>query len=101
MSAYVISEVELLDADAARQYMRHAEASIADYDGKYLVRGADADVVEGEATRRKMVIVEFPSMRRAREWYASPAYAEALRFRNTALKRKLTFVDGVAPFANR
>jgi uncharacterized protein (DUF1330 family) len=34
-------------------------------------------------------------MARAREWYRSPAYAEALRVRQTALKRRLIFVDGV------
>lgn len=39
------------------------------------------------------MIVEFPSMERLREWYASPAYAEALRFRATALERRLMFVE--------
>lgn len=97
MKAYVISEVEVLDEEAADDYRRLAAASIAVYGGRYLARGAQAEVVEGEPTKRQVVIVELPSLGRAREWYAAPAYAEALRFRERALERRLTFVEGVAP----
>ncbi|HEX6533600.1 MAG TPA: DUF1330 domain-containing protein [Gemmatimonadaceae bacterium] len=96
MSAYVISEVEILDEAIADRYKRLAAASISEYGGRYLARGAGANVVEGEPTKRQIVIVEFPSMERAKAWYASPAYAEALRLRATALDRRLTFVEGMA-----
>ena len=99
MPTYVLSEVEIQDKDAAASYMKLAEASITQYEGHYLVRGATAEVMEGEPVEGKIVIVEFPSMERAREWYASPAYARALQFREKALKRRLTFVDGVTPFS--
>jgi hypothetical protein len=46
---------------------------------------------------KQLVIVEFPSMERAREWYGSPEYAEALKIRAKALTRTLLFVDGVLP----
>ncbi|REF36016.1 DUF1330 domain-containing protein [Thermasporomyces composti] len=95
MAAYVISEVEILDERGADEYRARAAASIEQYGGRYLVRGAAPDVVEGEGTSRRIVIVEFPSMERLREWYASPAYAEALRFRATALERRLMFVEGL------
>jgi uncharacterized protein (DUF1330 family) len=45
--------------------------------------------------RRTIIVVEFPSMERLREWYASPEYAEALKHRHTALDRRLIFVEGV------
>ncbi len=95
MKAYVISEVEIMDESAADDYRRLASASISDYGGQYLARGSEAEVAEGEPTERRFIIVEFPSPERAREWYASSAYAEALRFREKALKRRLVFVDGV------
>jgi uncharacterized protein (DUF1330 family) len=101
MSAYVISEVEIVDQSAAKSYMKFAEISIAQYDGRYLARGAKAEVVEGEPTDRKVVIVAFPTMERARQWYASAAYARALQFRDKALNRQLTFVDGVIPFSEK
>lgn len=99
MSAYVISEVEIVDESAAKNYMKFAETSIVEYGGQYLVRGAEAEVMEGDPTNRKIVIVEFPTMKRAREWYASAAYNKALQFRDRALNRQLIFVDGVAPFS--
>lgn len=97
MPAFVISEVEILDEDAAIQYRELAAVSIAAYGGHYLARGAEAVVVEGVPTHRRIVIVEFPSMQRAREWYASPEYAEALHFRGTALDRRLMFIEGLNP----
>jgi len=97
MPAYVISDVEPLDPALIAQYRMLAEASIAKYGGRYIARGGEIDAVEGGWTPNHVVIVEFPSMARAREWYRSPDYAEALKVRRHALKRRLIFVDGVPP----
>ena len=94
MAAYVISEVEILDETAASHYRQLAARSIAAYGGRYIVRGAEAEVVEGQATSRRVVIVEFPSLQRIHEWYSSPEYAEAIRYRGEALDRRLLFVEG-------
>lgn len=96
MAAYVISEVEVLDEDHMWEYRDLAAASIAEYGGKYLARGADAVVVEGAVTNRKVVIVEFSSMQQAKQWYTSASYARALKVRNKALDRRLIFVDGAS-----
>jgi uncharacterized protein (DUF1330 family) len=96
MAAYVISEVEVLDEEHMREYCDLAAASIAEHGGKYLARGADAAAVEGAATNRKVVIVEFPSMQQAKQWYTSASYARALKVRNKALDRRLIFVEGAA-----
>lgn len=97
MTAYVISEVEPRDAAAMETYRALAAQSIARYGGRYLVRGGAAELVEGGPSLKTLIIVEFPSMARAREWYASPEYAEALKVRRTALERRLVFVEGVLP----
>lgn len=96
MAAYVISEVEVLDEEHMREYRDLAAASIAEHGGKYLARGADAIVVEGAVMNRKVVIVEFPSMQQAKQWYTSASYARALKVRNKALDRRLIFVEGAA-----
>jgi uncharacterized protein (DUF1330 family) len=97
MSAYVISEVEVRDAEAMDAYRSLAARTIAQYGGRYLVRGGAAETVEGGPSAKTLVIVEFPSMARAREWYASPEYAEALKYRRSALDRRLVFVEGIPP----
>ena len=95
MAAYVISEVEMLDETQGSRYRELAAASIARHGGRYLVRGAAPLVAEGTwPASTRLVIVEFPSMERLRAWYASADYAEALEVRQTALDRRLLFVDG-------
>jgi uncharacterized protein (DUF1330 family) len=95
MSVYVISELEVRDPVAIETYRTIAAKSIAQYGGRYLVRGGAAEVAEGGPPVKNIVVVEFPSMERLREWYASPEYAEALKVRRSALDRRLIFVEGV------
>ncbi|WP_315719567.1 MULTISPECIES: DUF1330 domain-containing protein [unclassified Bradyrhizobium] len=97
MSAYVISEVEVRDAEVMERYRSLAARSIAQHGGRYLVRGGPAETIEGGPPAKTLIIVEFPSMARLREWYASPEYAEALGVRRKALDRRLVFVEGIAP----
>lgn len=97
MTAYVISEVEILDESQGLRYRDLAAASITRHGGRYIVRGADPAVPEGDwPPGARVVVVEFPSMDRAKEWYESADYAEALAVRRTALERRLLFVEGVA-----
>jgi uncharacterized protein (DUF1330 family) len=95
MAAYVISDVEFLDADLTATYRSLAQAAIARHGGRYLVRGGAIEPVEGGWTPQNIVVVEFPSMERAHAWYRSPDYAEALAISRKALRRRLIFVEGV------
>jgi uncharacterized protein (DUF1330 family) len=70
MSAYVISELEVRDPVAIETYRSLAAKSIAQYGGRYMVRGGAAEAVEGGPPPKNIVVVEFPSMARLREWYA-------------------------------
>jgi uncharacterized protein (DUF1330 family) len=95
MSAYVISEVDVHDAEGFEVYRTIAAKTIAHYGGRYLVRGGSASAAEGGPPPKNIIVVEFASMDRLREWYASPEYAEALKVRWTALDRRLIFVEGI------
>jgi uncharacterized protein (DUF1330 family) len=97
MSAYVISDVAIVDPIHVETYRTLASAAIERYGGRYLARGGEVQTVEGDWTPERVIIVEFPSMDRARAWYHSPEYAEALKVRQHALNRRLIFVDGMPP----
>jgi uncharacterized protein (DUF1330 family) len=101
MSAYVISEVDVRDAAGFERYRTIAAKAIAQYGGRYLVRGGAASLAEGGPPPNNIIVVEFPSMENLREWYASPEYAEALKVRRTALDRRLIFVEGVPATTRR
>jgi uncharacterized protein (DUF1330 family) len=96
--AYVISEVVIEDAVRGEEYRERAAESIAAHGGRYLVRGAEAQVLEGAQERRpeeRVVVVEFDSVEVARRWYDSPEYAPARTLaENGALTRRLTLVEG-------
>lgn len=95
MTAYVISDVVGRDPELVAQYRELARDSIAEYGGWYLSNvGTKIDHVEGNWRPANIVIVAFPSMTRAREWYRSEAYAKALHIRQDALSRSLIFVAG-------
>jgi uncharacterized protein (DUF1330 family) len=96
MSAYVIAEVRIIDPDQAAKYMELAASSIARHGGRYLVRGGNPSVPEGQWDEgRRVVVVEFEGRQQLEDWYTSAGYAEALRF-SSGLDRRLVFVDGVA-----
>lgn len=96
MAAYVISEVsEVMDPRLMEEYRALAQAAVEQYGGHYLVRGGAIETIEGDSEPQRLVIVEFSTMEKAREWYHSPEYAKALTVRQEALKRRLIFVEGV------
>lgn len=96
MVAYVISDVEPRDSGLIERYRTLAQASIVRYGGRYIVRGGAIEAVEGDWAPKHIVIIEFPDMDRAHQWYRSEAYAEALTVAELALSRRLIFVEGVS-----
>ena len=94
MSAYVIGEVEIDDPQTYQEYAKGVPATIAQYGGRYLVRGGAVDGKEGGWSPKRLVVLEFPSMVQARAWYASPEYAPLLAIRQKAARTKLLIVDG-------
>jgi uncharacterized protein (DUF1330 family) len=95
-SAFVISEVRVRDTQALERYKQLAAASIEHHGGRYLARGVTPVCLEGSwDADAAVVIVEFPSQARARTWYGSPEYAEALALSETALDRRLLLVEQV------
>ena len=94
MSAYVISRVRMKPGAALDSYRQLAASSIERRGGRYLVRGGEQQILEGDWAPAT-IIVEFPTMEAARTWYESADYAEALDHRDAALERDLVLVEGV------
>lgn len=96
MPAYSITEVETLDEDGRRRYADLATAAVEQYGGRYLVLAAEPSVAEGEwPPEGRVVVIEWPTMDQLRAWYDSPEYALARDVAQTALRRRLLFVEGV------
>jgi uncharacterized protein (DUF1330 family) len=96
MAGYLIGEVEILDPALYQQYAQGVPATIAQYGGRYLVRGGAVDPKEGGWQPQRLVVLEFPSLEQARRWYASPEYAPLLAIRQKAARSRILLVDGYA-----
>ena len=95
MTAYSITDVKVVDADEFKRYREVAGVAVARYGGRFLVRGAEPVVAEGEwPSGQRVNIIEFPSMEQLTAWYNSPEYAPARDIARKALRRRLLFVDG-------
>lgn len=95
MAAYIIAEIEVTDAQTYEEYKQLVPASIAQYGGKYLARGGTTEVLEGEWIPKRVVILEFESLGRAKEWLNCSEYAPARRLRHKSAKSNMIVVDGV------
>ena len=99
MSAYVLVEIEVTDAATYERYKQLAEASVTAYGGRYVVRGGAVEVLEGERRPARLVLLEFPSVERAREWWASPEYSAARPVRIASATAEMFLLPGYAPTA--
>ena len=96
MTAYVIYQGEVLDAKRYDEYKTKGAASIHAAGGRYLVRGGDVEVLEGEAPAGRTVVLEFPSKQAALDWYRSDEYTENRKIREGAARARMYVVEGVA-----
>ena len=96
MAAYVVAEVEVTDPAVYEEYRKLVPATVAQYGGKFLVRGGAIETKEGGWQPKRFVVLEFASMDQARKWYHSPEYAPALALRTRAARSKVLLVEGAA-----
>jgi len=98
MTAYGIAHLRPTGAptEEVLEYLERIQATLDPFGGKFLVHGAEVEVVEGE-WRGALVMIEFPSLAVAREWYASAAYQEILHLRADHIPGDLILVDGCGP----
>lgn len=94
MPAYVIAEIEITDPERYKDYTAHTPASIARHGGRWVVRGGETQVLEGDWEPGRIVVIEFPSVDAAREWFESDAYQELAAIRREASTARILVVDG-------
>lgn len=95
MSAYVIVDIDVTDPAVYEEYKKLAPATIAAYGGKYLARGGKSEILEGTWSPKRLVILEFENMARAKAWVNSPEYAPAKEMRHRSANGNMVLVEGV------
>jgi uncharacterized protein (DUF1330 family) len=94
MSAYVIVEIDVTDPVGYEEYKKQAGATVAQHGGKYVVRGGKTEVLEGDWKPKRIVVLQFESMQRAKEWLNCEEYREPRKMRHRTAKTNMILVEG-------
>ena len=95
MSAYVIVEIDIVDPAGYEEYRKLAGATVEKYGGKYIVRGGAAETLEGDWKPKRIVVLQFESMQRAKEWLNCEEYREPRKMRHRTARTRMVVVEGV------
>jgi uncharacterized protein (DUF1330 family) len=95
MPAYIIVETDITDPEQYEQYKAASPSAVAAGGGRFVVRGGELAVLEGDWSPKRIVMLEFEDLEAAKRFYESPEYQEAKRLREGAASLNMIAVEGV------
>ena len=95
MPAYVIVETDISDPEQYEQYKAASPGAVAAGGGRFVVRGGELAVLEGDWHPSRLVVLEFEDLEAAKRWYESETYQEARKLREGAARLNVVAVAGV------
>ena len=95
MPAYLIVETDITDPVQYEQYKAASPGAIAAHGGRFVVRGGEMAVLEGDWSPKRLVIVEFDDLEAAKRFYDSPEYRAAMKLREGAADLNMVAVEGI------
>lgn len=90
---YIIGHITVRDPEPYKEYIRLDTPIIAGHGGRFIVRGGQSEVVEGETFQRH-VVIEFPDYAAARACYHDPAYQKVAEIRRAHADSVILLVEG-------
>ena len=96
MAAYIIARVNVTDWSRYREYTKLTPGAIERFGGKFIVRGGEMVTLEGPPETHRVVIIEFPSLERAKEFYRSEEYSKVKKLREGAATGQFVAIEGSA-----
>jgi uncharacterized protein (DUF1330 family) len=94
MAAYIIVDIDVTDPALYEEYKTLAPPTVAQYGGKYIVRGGAVETLEGDWQPKRLVILEFESVAQAKAWWASEEYRIPKSMRQRASLSTMLVVQG-------
>jgi len=94
MTAYIVVRMKVTDPEQYKRYTARTPDCVASFGGRFIVRGGETVTLEGPEFSDRMVVIEFPSLDRAQEFYNSPEYTEIKALREHAGIGEFIAVEG-------
>lgn len=95
MAAYVIVDIKVNDPVRYEEYKTLAFPTIGAFGGRYLARGGAVKVLEGSLSPHRTVLLEFPTVERACEWWGSELYRPIRQIRWDTAESTMLLVEGL------
>ena len=95
MSAYVITDVEVTDANLYGQFLEKVTATVEGHGGKFVARGGALDVISADWTPRRIALLEFGSVEQVHAWLSSPEYTALDDIRTRSSNINMVVVAGL------
>ena len=98
MSAYCLFDnIQVDDPAALEEYATRTLPVVEAHGGRYVVVGGPFEVKEGSWSPTFPVLIEFPDIAAARDWYESPEYAPLKALREASGRYSAVFIEGASP----
>lgn len=97
MSAYVLIQATIKNPDRLKEYAAIAGPSVKAAGGEFVTAGQVVEVLSGDHTHERAIVIRFPDADAARAWYRSDAYQSAIPIRNEAMDAVFVLAEDPQP----
>ena len=94
MKAYLVLDLAIHDFAGFTPYIASIPAYIEKHSGKYIVRGVEPTIVEGDWKPQRVVVIEFPDRRNAEAFLTDDDLQDLFKIRHATTTSKLILVEG-------
>ena len=95
MKGYIIVDVKITNPTLYEDYRKLTPGSLQPFDGQFIVRGGATETLEGDWQPGRIVVLECPSLTKAKAWWSSDGYAPAKAIRQAATITRMIMVEGI------
>jgi len=95
MAAYLFVNIEVKDQTAYAEYRSGVTPMIHKHGGEYLARGGAAELIEGDWTPSRVVLLKFPDMAALQAFLNDPEYQPLKDLRLRAAETQMLAVEGI------
>jgi uncharacterized protein (DUF1330 family) len=94
LAGYLIANIEVKDPMKFDEYRQKVAPLIEKFGGRYLIRGGEVRHLEGNLSFHRLVVLEFPTVEAARNFYESAEYQPILKLRLDSTRSDAVLVQG-------
>jgi uncharacterized protein (DUF1330 family) len=94
MKGYLILDFTIKEFGSLKEYIDKIPEYIKKHGGRYIVQGSVPETMEGDWSPERVVVLEFPSTSKAKEFLGDPDAQNLFSIRHNTTTSKLILAEG-------